>query len=154
MPPRAEGAQLSEMAALVDAGCVALAQGNRPFRSRKIEFNALKYAQVGIRVILDSNLVTLRGGAHAGRIGTGLGLSLNSPLAETLGLSADLDLVEATGVAAHFSRITSKNSVERIRKAKAEGLNITCDVTLAHLVYSELRSPIWTQLSSRTTAQD
>ena len=49
------GSHLSEMAALVDAGCVALAQGNRPFSSRKIEFNALKYAQsLGIRVILDS----------------------------------------------------------------------------------------------------
>ena len=134
-----EGAQLSEMAALVDAGCVALSQGNRPFRSRKIEFNALKYAQsLGIRVILDSESRDFAGGcAHAGRIGTGLGLSLNSPLSETLGLGADLDLVEATGVTAHFSRITSKNSVERIRKAKARGLNITCDVTLAHLVYSE-----------------
>ena len=60
-----EGAQLSEMAALVDAGCVALAQGNRPFRSRKIEFNALKYAQsLGIRVILDSESRDFAGGAR------------------------------------------------------------------------------------------
>ncbi|MBU25098.1 MAG: dihydroorotase [Gammaproteobacteria bacterium] len=134
-----EGCQLSEMAALVDSGCVALAQGNRPFQSRKIEFNALKYAQsLGIRVILDSESRDFAGGcAHAGRIGIGLGLSLNSPLSEILGLGADLDLVEATGVTAHFSRITTKNSVERIRKAKVEGLNITCDVTLAHLIYSE-----------------
>jgi len=134
-----EGSQLSEMAALMDAGCVALAQGNRPFRTKKIKFNALKYAQsLGIRVILDPESRDFAGGcAHTGRIGMGLGLSLNSPLSETLGLGADLDLVEATGVAAHFSRITSKNSVERIRRAKAEGLNITCDVTLPHLIHSE-----------------
>lgn len=133
------GNHLSEMAALVDAGCVALAQGNRPFSSRKIEFNALKYAQsLGIRVILDSESRDFAGGcAHAGRVGTGLGLSLNSPLSETLGLGADLELVEATGVIAHFSRITTKTSVDRIREAKAKGLQITCDVTLSHLLYSE-----------------
>jgi dihydroorotase len=133
------GNHLSEMAALVDAGCVALAQGNRPFNSRKIEFNALKYAQsLGIRVILDSESRDFAGGcAHAGQIGTGLGLSLNSPLSETLGLGADLELVEATGVSAHFSRITTKTSVDRIREAKAKGLQITCDVTLSHLLYSE-----------------
>ena len=133
------GSHLSEMAALVDAGCVALAQGNRPFSSRKIEFNALKYAQsLGIRVILDSESRDFAGGcAHAGQIGTGLGLSLNSPLSETLGLGADLELVEATGVSAHFSRITTKTSVDRIREAKAKGLQITCDVTLSHLLYTE-----------------
>ena len=133
------GNHLSEMAALVDAGCVALAQGNRPFSSRKIEFNALKYAQsLGILVILDSESRDFAGGcAHAGRVGTGLGLSLNSPLSETLGLGADLELVEATGVSAHFSRITTKTSVDRIREAKAKGLQITCDVTLSHLLYSE-----------------
>ena len=134
-----EGHHLSEMAALVDAGCVALAQGNRPFGSRKIELNALKYAQsLGVGVILDSEDSDFAGGcAHAGQIGTGLGLSLNPPLSETLGLGADLDLVEATGVNAHFSRITTKNSVERIKAAKARGLQITCDVTIAHLIYSE-----------------
>jgi dihydroorotase len=133
------GSHLSEMAALVDAGCVALAQGNRPFSSRKIEFNALKYAQsLGIRVILDSESRDFAGGcAHAGQIGTGLGLSLNSPLSETLGLGADLELVEATGVSAHFSRITTKTSVDRIREAKTKGLQITCDVTLSPLLYSE-----------------
>ncbi len=134
-----EGNHLSEMAALIDAGCVALAQGNRPFSSRKIELNALKYAQsLGIRVILDSESRDFAEGcAHAGQIGTGLGLSLNSPLSETLGLAADLELVDATGVTAHFSRITTGASVARIREAKAKGLQITCDVTLAHLLYSE-----------------
>jgi dihydroorotase len=87
-----EGHHLSEMAALVDAGCVALAQGNRPFGSRKIELNALKYAQsLGVGVILDSEDSDFAGGcAHAGQIGTGLGLSLNPPLSETLGLGAIL----------------------------------------------------------------
>ena len=134
-----QGNHLSEMAALVDAGCVALAQGNRPFGSRKIQFNALKYAQsLGIRVILDSESRDFSGGcAHAGQIGTGLGLPLNSPLSETLGLGADLDLVEATGASVHFSRITTKKSVDRIRRAKANGLDISCDVTLAHLLYSD-----------------
>ena len=89
-------------------------------------------------MILDSESRDFAEGcAHAGQIGTGLGLSLNSPLSETLGLAADLELVDATGVTAHFSRITTGASVARIREAKAKGLQITCDVTLAHLLYSE-----------------
>ncbi len=134
-----KGSHLSEMAALMDAGCVALTQGNQPFGSRKIEFNALKYAQsLGIRIILNSESRDFAGGcAHAGLVGTGLGLSLNSPLCETLGLGADLDLVEATGVSAHFSRLTTKTAVNRLREAKAKGLNVSCDVSLAHLIYTE-----------------
>ena len=134
-----KGNHLSEMAALIDAGCVALAQGNRPFGSRKIEFNALKYAQsLGIRIILDPESRDFAGGcAHAGRIGIGLGLPLNSPLCETLGLGADLDLVDATAVSAHFSRLTTKTAVTRLREAKIKGLNVSCDVSLAHLIYSE-----------------
>jgi len=135
-----QGSHLSEMAALMEAGCVALSQGNRPFASQKIQYNALKYAaSLGITVFLDSECRDFTGGcAHAGHVGTGLGLSLNSPLSETLGLAADLELVEATGVRAHFSRLTTQRSVERIRNAKARGLPVSCDVTLSHLLYSEL----------------
>ena len=134
-----KGNHLSEMAALIDAGCIALAQGNQPFGSRKIEFNALKYAQsLGIRIILDPESQDFAGGcAHSGQIGIGLGLSLNSPLCEILGLGSDLDLVEATGVSAHFSRLTTKTAVVRLREAKEKGLNVSCDVSLAHLIYSE-----------------
>ena len=133
------GTHLSEMAALMDAGCIALSQGNRPFVSQKIQYNALKYAaSLGITVFLDAESPDFSGGcAHAGHVGTGLGLPLNSPLSETLGLAADLELVEATGVRAHFSRLTTARSVERIRSAKAQGLPVTCDVTLSHLLYCE-----------------
>lgn len=133
------GSHLSEMAALMDAGCVALSQGNRPFASQKIQYNALKYAaSLGITVFLDAENRDFAGGcAHAGHIGTGLGLPLNSALSETLGLASDLELVEATGVRAHFSRLTSARSIDRIREAKAQGLPVSCDVTLSHLLYCE-----------------
>jgi|TARA_B110000305_G_scaffold40892_2_gene42474 dihydroorotase len=134
-----KGLQLSEMAALVDAGCVALAQGSRPFGSQKIEYHALKYAKsLGVTVILDPEAPDFAGGcAHAGYVGTGLGLPLNSPLSEVLGLGTDLELIEATGVRAHISRLTTATAVDRIREAKARGLPISCDVSLAHLLYTE-----------------
>lgn len=133
------GEHLSEMAALTEAGCVALAQGARPFRSRKIQYNALKYAaSLDLLLFLDPEDPDFAGGcAHAGTVGTGLGLSLHSPLSETLGLQADLALVEATGVRAHFSRLTTADAVSQIRAAKARGLPVSCDVSLAHLLYTE-----------------
>lgn len=134
-----EGAHLAEMAALTDAGCVALAQGNRPFVSEKVKYNAFKYAaSLGLTVILDSEAQDFAGGcAHAGHVGVGLGLSLNPALSETLGLMTDLALVKATGVRAHFSRLTTAESVARIADAKAQGLPVTCDVSLAHLLFDE-----------------
>lgn len=134
-----KGSHLSEMASLHEAGCAAFAQGNRPFKSRRVELNALKYAQtLELLVILDSEARDFGGGcAHSGEIGTGLGLSLNSPLSETLGLGADIDLVADTGVRAHFSRLTTKEGVNRIRRAKKQGLLITADVTLSHLLFNE-----------------
>lgn len=134
-----EGQHLAEMAALTEAGCVALAQGNRPFSSEKIKYNALKYAaSLGLTVILDSEARDFAGGcAHAGPVGVGLGLSLNASLSETLGLITDLALVEATGVRAHFSRLTTAVAVDTLRNAKEKGLPVSCDVSLAHLLFDE-----------------
>ncbi len=133
------GTHLSEMAALRDAGCVALTQGDQPFQSRKVQFNALNYAKsLGIPVILNAESRDFAGGcAHAGRIATGLGLPLNSPLSEILGMGVDLELVEASGARVHFSRLTTARAVDKLRDAKARGLPVTGDVSLAHLIFNE-----------------
>ncbi len=133
------GTHLSEMAALREAGCVALTQGDQPFQSRKVQFNALNYAKsLGIPVVLNAESRDFAGGcAHAGRIATGLGLPLNSPLSEILGMGVDLELVEASGARVHFSRLTTARAVDKLRDAKARGLPVTGDVSLAHLIFNE-----------------
>jgi Dihydroorotase and related cyclic amidohydrolases len=89
-------------------------------------------------VILNAESRDFAGGcAHAGRIATGLGLPLNSPLSEILGMGVDLELVEASGARVHFSRLTTARAVDKLRDAKARGLPVTGDVSLAHLIFNE-----------------
>lgn len=133
------GTRLSEMAALRDAGCVALAQGQQAFQTRKIQFNALNYAKsLDIPIVLNAESKDFAGGcAHAGTVGIGLGLPLNSPLSEIVGLGIDLELVKTCGARAHFTRITTADAVDRLRVAKSAGLPVTADVSLSHLIYTE-----------------
>lgn len=134
-----QGQLLAEMMRLMDAGTIALSQGDAPFASTAIALNALKYAaSLEIPLILDPTLADLRGGcAHAGQIATGLGLSTNSPLSETLAVRLYLELVEATGCQVHFSRLTTARAVQFLSNAKARGLPVSCDVSLAHLLFDE-----------------
>jgi len=134
-----DGRLLSEMMSLMEAGTVALSQGDAPFASTTIALNALKYAaSLDIPLILDPTLADMGGGcAHAGRVATGLGLSTNSPLSETLAVRMLLELVEVTGCRVHFSRLTTARAVQYIANAKARDLPVSCDVSLAHLLFDE-----------------
>ena len=134
-----DGHLLAEMMSLMEAGTVALSQGDAPFASTAIALNALKYAaSLDIPLILDPTLADLRGGcAHSGRVATGLGLSTNSPLSETLAVRLLLELIEVTRCRVHFSRLTTARAVQYIANAKKRDLPVSCDVSLAHLLFDE-----------------
>lgn len=52
-------------------------------------------------------------------------------------VARDLDLVRKTGCAYHICHVSTKESVELIRKAKAEGLNVTCETAPHYLVLTD-----------------
>ena len=78
-----------------------------------------------------------KGVAHDGEIAQRLGLETQPSAAETIALARDLQLVAETGVTAHIARLSSGESVRLIKRAKAEGLPITCDVAISHLLWDE-----------------
>jgi dihydroorotase len=77
-----------------------------------------------------------KGVAREGVWSTALGLTGVPVQAETIAVSTILDLVELTGTPVHLMRLSSQESVERIRVAKAKGLPVTCSVTVAHLLHT------------------
>jgi dihydroorotase len=73
------------------------------------------------------------GCAHEGAISTRLGLPAIPESAETAAVSRDLMLIEQTGVTAHFSHISSANSLHMIVQAKQQGLPVTVDTSIHHM---------------------
>ena len=135
----AKGRQITEMYRLMRSGCIALMQGYPGFSSSQTALNAMLYAKgLSIPLILQSiNSDLSQGVAHDGHIASNLGLTLMSPLCETLAIGHDLELAEVTGCQIHFQKITCEQSVKKIREAKRNGLKISADVSLAHLLFNE-----------------
>lgn len=136
-----KGAQLTEMAELTDAGCVAFSQGEAPLTDNQMLFRALQYASTfGFTVWLRPQDATLaRGGvAHDGQVATRLGLPPIPVCAETVALSTMLLLARQTGARVHFARLSSADGLAMVKAAKAEGLPVTCDVAVHHVHLSEM----------------
>jgi len=135
------GERLTEMAELTDAGCVAFSQDDRPFADLTVLWRALQYATTyGFPVWLrpeDPGLA--RGGvAHDGEVATRLGLAGIPAIAETISLAAILLLTRETGARVHLCRLSTAEGVDMMRKAKADGLPVTCDVAAHHIHLSEM----------------
>ncbi len=131
-----EGKALTEMGQLTDAGCVAFSQANVAIADTQVLWRALQYAATfDYPVWLRAEEAWLaRGGvAHDGEVATRLGLPGIPAFAETIALAALLELVRATRARVHVCRLSSAGAVELMRRAKQEGLPVTCDVAIHHV---------------------
>ena len=136
-----KGERITEMAELVDAGCVAFSQAEVPLEDNLVMLRAMQYATTfGYPVWLrpsDGSLA--RGGvAHDGQVATRLGLAPIPVAAETVALSTMLLLARETGARVHLCRLSSAQGVEMMRQAKALSMNVTCDVSANHVHLSEM----------------
>ena len=130
------GEALTEMAELGEAGCVAFSHGNVPLRDTQLLWRALQYAATfGYPVWLraEDGWLAKDGVAHDGEVATRLGLAGIPSFAETIALSAILELVRATRARVHVCRLSTAGAVEMMRRAKQEGLPVSCDVAIHHL---------------------
>lgn len=136
-----KGERLSEMAELVEAGCVAFSQANVPIVNTNVLLRAMQYAATfGFRVWLQPMSPFLTGGgvAHDGEVASRLGLPGIPVAAETVALFTQLELARLTGATLHVTRLSSAAGLELIDRARAEGMDITCDVSINHLHLSDM----------------
>ena len=134
------GKELSEMAELARAGAVAFSDDGRPVQSSRLMRLALTYAApLGLPVVehcQDEDLVGA-GVMHEGAISTLLGLPGWPAAGEDVMLARDLALVRLTGAKYHAAHVSTAGAVELIRRAKAEGLPVTAEVTPHHLLLTD-----------------
>ena len=130
-----EGEVLTEMLELTDAGCVAFTQAEVPLASTQVLQRALQYASsFSYAVWLRPQEMHLgKGVAASGALATRLGLSGVPVAAETIALHTIFELLKSTGTRVHLCRISSAAGVALVRQAKAEGLNVSCDVSINSL---------------------
>jgi dihydroorotase len=136
-----KGERLTEMAELVDAGCVAFSQADAPFADNQIFYHALQYAATfGFPVWLrpQDPALAKNGVAHDGPVATRFGLTAIPVCAETVAISTILIFVRETGARVHLTRLSSAEGMELVRQAKRQGLPITCDVAVHHAHLTEM----------------
>jgi len=136
-----KGQELTEMAELTDAGCMAFSQADAPLTDTRVLMRAMQYAATfGFSVWLrpQDSFLAKDGVAHDGEVATRCGLPAIPVCAETIALSAMLALARETGAKLHVCRISSAAGVEMIREAKLQGLAVSCDVSAQHVHLSEM----------------
>lgn len=134
------GEVLTEMAELTEAGCVGFSQADVPLNDTLVLQRALQYAATfGYTVWLrpqDGHLG--KGIAASGALATRLGLSGVPVVAETIALHVIFELMRVTGARVHLCRLSSAAGIALVRAAKAEGLPVSCDVSVNHLHLTDM----------------
>ncbi|WP_201529430.1 dihydroorotase [Psychrobacter frigidicola] len=135
-----EGERPSNIAGLKKGGCIAVSNARQPFTNDLVLLRTLEYAATfGMKVFFypDEPSLSKDGVAHEGYIASYHGLQGIPWIAETVALSTQLLMVEETGIAAHFSQLSCKSSVELMRWAKNKKLPVTCDVAMHQLYLTD-----------------
>ncbi|WDA41653.1 dihydroorotase [Erythrobacter sp. BLCC-B19] len=136
-----EGRELAELALMQDAGAKAVATGRRWIADSGVMLRLLQYAaMLGLVVVThaeDGGLVG-EAAATAGEIATRLGLPSAPAEAEALAIARDIALAELAGARLHIRQVTTARGFALVREAKARGLAVTCGITPAHFLLSDL----------------
>ena len=129
------GEALTEMVELTESGCVGFSQAEVPLANTQVLLRAMQYAaSFGYSVWLRPQELYLgKGVAASGALATRLGLGGVPVAAETIALHTIFELTRATGARVHICRISSAAGVGLVADAKAQGLNVTCDVSINSL---------------------
>ncbi len=130
-----KGQQLAEFGEMVGAGAVAVSDDGKPVASSQLMRTALEYAKVfGIPVADHCEDPTLSCGGvmHEGLVSTRLGLKGIPSAAEEIMVARDIILAELTGGHVHLCHMSTRGSVDLIRRAKEKGLLVTAEATPHH----------------------
>ncbi|SEW38816.1 dihydroorotase [Chitinophaga sp. YR573] len=131
-----EGTSLAEMYEMSQAGAVAFSDGLKPLQSPGMMLKALQYVKAinGTIIQLPDDLsISAHGLMHEGIYSTQLGMPGKPAIAEELIIQRDIELAKYTDSRIHFTGISTRKAVELIKRAKADGVKVTCSVTPYHL---------------------
>jgi dihydroorotase len=134
------GRQLTEMGLLAANGALGFTDGVKAVADALVMRRILAYARSFDLLVLqhpEEPSLAAAGEVNEGEIATRLGLSAITPAAEIIMIERDLRLVEITGARYHAAHLSTAAAVEAIRRAKAQGLPLTCDTAPPYFALNE-----------------
>lgn len=134
------GKDLTEMIDLHQAGALAFTDGDTGIQGADLLIKALQYARYFDGLIMQRSQderLAQHGLMHEGIQSASLGLKGIPALAEDVMIDRDLQLLEYAGGKIHFSLLSTYKSVEKIRKAKAKGLAVSCDIASYQIAFTD-----------------
>ena len=135
-----KGEDLAELFDMKNAGAIAFYDYQKPISNPNLMKLALQYASNFDGLVCSfpqESKISGVGVMHEHVMSTSLGLKGNPSLAEELQIVRDLFLLEYTGGKLHIPTISTAKSVELIRKAKQNKLNLSCSVAIHNLVLTD-----------------
>ena len=135
-----EGENLTEILDLHTAGAKAFSDGTNSIWNTELLLKALQYVQKFDGLIINrpkDRHLSQHTHMHEGVVSTLMGMKGEPSISEELAIQRDLDILRYAGGRLHFNQVSTEKSVKLIRGAKKEGLNVTCDVGIHHLVFTD-----------------
>lgn len=139
-----QGDQPVDFQAMKDAGAFAFSNDGSGIQTAGTMYRAMEgAAKVGLPLAahVEDNSLLFGGVMTAGKRAEELGLPGAPSVSESAQVARDLVLAKVTGVHYHICHVSTKESVELVRLAKKEGVNVTCEVTPHHLLLADKDIP-------------
>jgi len=135
-----EGEEITEMIDQHTAGAVAFTDGERTLWNTDIMLKALLYVKKFNGLVInkpEDKWLNFLGNMHEGIVSTTLGLKGMPSIGEEITIERDLRILGYTGGRLHFSNISTANAVRLIRAAKKSHLDVTCDIAVHQIAFSD-----------------
>lgn len=135
-----DGLELAEMGEMKAAGAVAVSDDGRSVPNAGVMRRAMQYARDFDLPVIDhceDKSLSAGGVMHEGKLSLLLGLKGMPALAEEIDAVRDILLARETGAHIHIAHVSTAGAVEAVRRAKNEGINVTCEVTPHHFTLTD-----------------
>ena len=134
------GAELTEMAELRDAGAIGFSDDGLPIANARVLRRALQYQRLagGLIALHEEDPELSAGGVmHEGEVSAALGMAGVPAVSESTVIARDCALARYEDVPIHVQHLSARASVEEVARAKAAGVRITCEATPHHLTLTD-----------------
>ncbi len=124
------GRELAEMGRLSDAGVTLFSDDAFPIQNSELMRRAMEYARMlhrGVTLHCEDKMLAADGVMNEGPVSTRLGLRGIPSAAEDVMVARNIELCRLTGVRLHICHVSTRVSVDLVRRAKAQGLPVTAE---------------------------